>query len=142
MEAAVRLTDRYLTDKSLPDKAIDALDEAGSMVRLNLARKKGGCDTVTAEDIASVVSKMTGIPVNKVAESEGNRILKMKKRLQARIIGQDEAIDTVVRAIQRGRAGLKDPHRPIAPPAWARPSWRGPWPNTCLTRRTTWSGST
>ncbi|MBO6097449.1 MAG: ATP-dependent Clp protease ATP-binding subunit, partial [Bacteroidales bacterium] len=113
VEAAVRLTDRYITDKSLPDKAIDAFDEAGSMVRLNLARKKGGSDTVTAEDIASVVSKMTGIPVNKVAESEGNRILKMKKRLQARIIGQDEAIDTVVRAIQRGRAGLKDPHRPI-----------------------------
>ena len=113
VEAAVRLTDRYLTERALPDKAIDALDEAGSMVRLNLARKKGGSDTVTAEDIASVVSKMTGIPVNKVAESEGNRILKMKKRLQARIIGQDEAIDTVVRAIQRGRAGLKDPHRPI-----------------------------
>ena len=113
VEAAVRLTDRYLTERSLPDKAIDAMDEAGSMVRLNLARKKGGSDTVTAEDIASVVSKMTGIPVNKVAESEGNRILKMKKRLQARIIGQDEAIDTVVRAIQRGRAGLKDPHRPI-----------------------------
>ena len=113
VEAAVRLTDRYLTDKSLPDKAIDAMDEAGSMVRLNLARKKGGSDTVTAEDIASVVSKMTGIPVNKVAESEGNRILRMKKRLKDRIIGQDEAIDTVVRAIQRGRAGLKDPHRPI-----------------------------
>ena len=113
VEAAVRLTDRYITDKSLPDKAIDALDEAGSMVRLNLSRKKGAATTVTEEDIASVVSKMTGIPVNKVAESEGNRILKMKKRLQGRIIGQDEAIDTVVRAIQRGRAGLKDPHRPI-----------------------------
>ena len=113
VESAVRLTDRYLSDRSLPDKAIDALDEAGSMVRLNLARKKGGADTVTAEDIASVVSKMTGIPVNKVAESEGNRILRMKKRLQARIIGQDEAIDKVVRAIQRGRAGLKDPNRPI-----------------------------
>ena len=113
LEAAVKLTDRYLTDKSLPDKAIDAMDEAGSMVRLNLARKKGAATEVTAEDIASVVSKMTGIPVNKVAESEGNRILKMKKRLQDRIIGQDEAIDKVVRAIQRGRAGLKDPHRPI-----------------------------
>ena len=113
VESAVRLTDRYLSDRSLPDKAIDALDEAGSMVRLNLARKKGGADTVTAEDIASVVSKMTGIPVNKVAESEGNRILRMKKRLQDRIVGQDEAIDKVVRAIQRGRAGLKDPHRPI-----------------------------
>ena len=113
LEAAVRLTDRYITDKSLPDKAIDALDEAGSMVRLNLARKKGSPSVVTAEDIASVVSKMTGIPAGRVAESEGNRILKMSQRLKARIIGQDSAIDTVVRAIQRGRAGLKDPHRPI-----------------------------
>ena len=113
LEAAVRLTDRYITDKSLPDKAIDALDEAGSMVRLNLARKKGSPSVVTAEDIASVVSKMTGIPAGRVAESEGNRILKMCQRLKARIIGQDSAIDTVVRAIQRGRAGLKDPHRPI-----------------------------
>ena len=113
VEAAVRLTDRYITDKSLPDKAIDAFDEAGSMVRLALAKKKSGAHQVDAEDIASVVSKMTGIPVNKVAESEGNRIVKMRKRLQERIIGQDEAIETVVRAIQRNRAGLKDPHRPI-----------------------------
>ena len=113
VEAAVRLTDRYITDKSLPDKAIDAFDEAGSMVRLALAKKKSGSHQVDAEDIASVVSKMTGIPVNKVAESEGNRIVKMRKRLQERIIGQDEAIETVVRAIQRNRAGLKDPHRPI-----------------------------
>ena len=113
IEAAVRLTDRYITDKSLPDKAIDALDEAGSMVRLTLAKKKGREKEVDAEDIASVVAKMTGIPVNKVAESEGNRIVKMRQRLQGRIIGQDEAIDTVVRAIQRNRAGLKDPHRPI-----------------------------
>ncbi len=113
VEAAVRLTDRYISDKSLPDKAIDALDEAGSMVRLALARKKGSAKTVDAEDIASVVSKMTGIPVNKVAESEGNRIVKMREVLQARIVGQDEAVETVVRAIQRGRAGLKDPNRPI-----------------------------
>jgi len=113
VEAAVRLTDRYITDKSLPDKAIDAFDEAGSMVRLALAKKKGAAHVVDAEDIASVVSKMTGIPVNKVAESEGNRIVKMRKRLQDRIIGQDEAIETVVRAIQRNRAGLKDPNRPI-----------------------------
>ncbi len=113
VEAAVRLTDRYITDKSLPDKAIDALDEAGSMVRLSLAKKKSGEKTVTAEDIASVVSKMTGIPVNKVAESEGNRLVKMRDRLKQRLIGQDEAVDKVVRAIQRNRAGLKDPHRPI-----------------------------
>ena len=110
VEAAVRLTDRYITDKSLPDKAIDAFDEAGSMVRLSTSRKKA---EVSAEDIATVVSKMTGIPVNKVAESEGNRIVKMRTRLRSRIIGQDEAVETVVRAIQRNRAGLKDPHRPI-----------------------------
>ena len=113
VEAAVRLTDRYISDKSLPDKAIDALDEAGSMVRLSLSRKKGGKKEVNAEDIASVVSKMTGIPVNKVAESEGNRLVKMRERLKKRIIGQDQAIDKVVRAIQRNRAGLKDPNRPI-----------------------------
>ena len=113
VEAAVRLTDRYITDKSLPDKAIDAFDEAGSMVRLSMTRKKGNEKVVSAEDIATVVSKMTGIPVNKVAESEGNRIVKMRARLKGRIIGQDEAIETVVRAIQRNRAGLKDPHRPI-----------------------------
>lgn len=113
IEACVRLTDRYITDKSLPDKAIDALDEAGSMVRLNLAKNKRNGNRVDAEDIATVVSKMTGIPVNKVAESEGNRIMKMKARLQSRIIGQDDAIEKVVRAIQRNRAGLKDPSRPI-----------------------------
>ncbi len=113
VEACVRLTDRYITDKSLPDKAIDALDEAGSMIRLNLAKGRKGGNLVDAEDIATVVSKMTGIPVNKVAESEGNRIMNMKNRLQSRIIGQDEAIEKVVRAIQRNRAGLKDPNRPI-----------------------------
>ncbi len=108
IEACVRLTDRYITDRSLPDKAIDAMDEAGSMVRI-----KGASKTVTADDIAAVVSKMTGIPVSKVAESEAARILKMRERLAGRIIGQDAAIDTVVGAIQRGRAGLKDPNRPI-----------------------------
>ncbi len=113
IETAVRLTDRYISDKSLPDKAIDAMDEAGSMVRLAIVRKKGTEKVVDSEDIATVVSKMTGIPVNKVAESEGNRIVRMRERLQRRIIGQDEAVDTVVRAIQRNRAGLKDPNRPI-----------------------------
>ena len=113
IEACARLTDRYVTDKFLPDKAIDAMDEAGSMVRLSLTKDKKTGNVVDAEDIATVVSKMTGIPVNKVAESEGNRIMKMKERLQGRIIGQDDAIDKVVRAIRRNRAGLKDPDRPI-----------------------------
>ena len=113
LEACAKLTDRYVSDRFLPDKAIDALDEAGSMVRLNLAGGKKKAGIVDSEDIAAVVSKMTGIPVSKVAESEGNRIMKMKGRLESRIIGQDEAIDKVVRAIQRNRAGLKDPNRPI-----------------------------
>jgi len=112
LEACARLTDRYMTDRSLPDKAIDAMDEAGSMVRLKLSRKAKN-NIVSEEDIATVVSKITGIPVNKVAESEGNRIIKMKERLRGRIIGQDDAIDKVVGAIQRNRAGLKDPNRPI-----------------------------
>lgn len=108
IEACVRLTDRYVNDKSLPDKAIDALDEAGSMVRLR------GKDTlVTADDVAAVVSKTAGIPVERVAESEASKILKMEGWLRKRIIGQDAAIETIVGAIRRNRAGLKDPSRPI-----------------------------
>ncbi len=113
ISACVKLTDRYISDKSLPDKAIDALDEAGSMVRLTSGGRRGRSNVVSADDVATVVSKMTGIPVNKVAESEAGRILKMKDRLQAKIIGQDAAIDTVVSAIRRNRSGLKDPGRPI-----------------------------
>lgn len=113
IEASVRLTDRYVPDRYLPDKAVDALDEAGSMVRLDVTRNRKNGNVVDAEDIALVVSKMTGIPVTKVAQSEGNRLLKMKEALQERIIGQDDAIDKVVRAIRRNRAGLKDPRRPV-----------------------------
>ena len=113
IEESVRLTERYISDRSLPDKAIDAFDEAGSMVRLALSKKRSASDVVDAEDIAAVVSKMTGVPLTKVAQSEGVRLVKMKERLCERIIGQDEAVDTVVRAIRRNRAGLKDPSRPI-----------------------------
>ena len=112
IEAAVRLTERYVPDRCLPDKAIDALDEAGSMVHIKAAGKRG-VPTVSDEDIASVIAKMTGIPVNKVAESEGARIMKMSERLRKVIIGQDEAIDRITGAIRRNRAGLKDPGRPI-----------------------------
>ena len=110
IEACVRMSERYITDRCLPDKAIDAMDEAGSMVRLKHPKRTG---RVTAEDVAAVISKMTGIPSGKVAESEGGKLLKMKNKLKSRIIGQDEAIDKVVRAIQRNRAGIKDPGKPI-----------------------------
>ena len=110
IEACVRMSERYITDRCLPDKAIDAMDEAGSMVRLNNPDKTGH---VTADDVAQVISKMTGIPSGKVAEGEGGKLMKMKAKLQERIIGQDDAIDNVVRAIQRNRAGIKDPAKPI-----------------------------
>ena len=110
IEACVRMSDRYITDRCLPDKAIDAMDEAGSMVRLKNPKKTGH---VTAEDVASIISKMTGIPSGRIAEGEGNKLMKMRTKLQGRIIGQDDAIDKVVRAIQRNRAGIKDPGKPI-----------------------------
>ena len=110
IEACVRMSERYITDRCLPDKAIDAMDEAGSMVRLKHPNRTG---RVSADDVAAVISKMTGIPSGRVAESEGGKLMKMKAKLQNRIIGQDEAIDKVVRAIQRNRAGIKDPGKPI-----------------------------
>lgn len=112
IDACARLTDRYVAGRALPDKAIDALDEAGSLVRLTASDGRRS-KVVTEEDIATIVSKMTGIPVNKVAESEAGRLMKMEERLRSRIIGQDEAIASVAGAIRRNRAGLKDPNRPI-----------------------------
>ena len=110
IEACVRMSERYITDRCLPDKAIDAMDEAGSKVRLKNPKKTGH---VTAEDVAEIISNMTGIPSGRVAENEGSRLMKMRDILRKRIIGQDEAIDKVVRAIQRNRAGIKDPGKPI-----------------------------
>ena len=110
IEACVRMSERYITDRCLPDKAIDVMDETGSMVRLKNPNKTA---QVTAEDVAAMISKMTGIPSGRVAENEGTKLMKMGEKLRGRIIGQDEAIDKVVRAIQRGRAGIKDPNKPI-----------------------------
>ena len=168
IEAAAKLSDRYITDRFLPDKAIDLIDEAGSKVRLNsytvppslkqlekrledvrkekdaavqsqefekaaalrdteqklreeLERtrnewreKQGRTDSeVTAEDIAEIVSSWTGIPVNKLTEEEAERLLKLEDVLHSRVIGQDEAVKAVSRAIRRAHAGLKDPKRPL-----------------------------
>lgn len=168
IDAAVRLSDRYITDRYLPDKAIDVLDEAGSRVHLanivvpkeilhleeeiekiklsknqvvknqnfeeaarlrdlekkllsdlEIAKREWELkaqDTVyevSDEDCASVVAMMTGIPVQKVAQSESEKLLKMVDALKASIVGQDEAIEKLTKAIRRTRAGLKDPKRPI-----------------------------
>lgn len=114
LEACARLSDRYITDRCLPDKAIDALDEAGSMVRMraNMVEHED-VPVVEAADVAAVISQMTGIPVGKIAQGESRRLMNMASELKREIIGQDEAVDCVVHAIQRSRAGIKDPNRPI-----------------------------
>jgi len=168
INACVQLTNRYISDRFLPDKAIDALDEAGAMVHIsnihvpteiiNLensieeiksnktmaiksqkfeeaaqfrdierrytdelakAKKRWEDDSkmhredVTDDNVAEVVAMMTGIPVQNIAQSEGNRLINMEPELRKEVIGQDEAIKKVVKAIRRNRAGLKDPNKPI-----------------------------
>lgn len=168
LEACVKLTDRYITDRNFPDKTIDAMDEAGSRVHLKnitvpkeieqqeqmidearthkneavrlqdfeLAASfrdrekslmseledmkqrweeslKENRETVDKEQIADVVSMISGIPVQRMAQAEGIRLKGMKEQLLAKVIAQDKAVDTLVKAIQRSRVGLKDPNKPI-----------------------------
>ncbi|MDD4237504.1 MAG: ATP-dependent Clp protease ATP-binding subunit [Desulfotomaculaceae bacterium] len=168
LEAAAKLSSRYIPDRFLPDKAIDLLDEAGSRVRLQAfvappelkdmekrlevlqkekeaavnsqefeeaaelrdqeqklrsslkglreswKQQKGGVDLVVdEEDIAHITSSWTGVPVNKIEEAESERLMKMEEVLHQRVVGQDEAIRAISRAVRRARAGLKDPKRPI-----------------------------
>ena len=168
IDACVKLTNRYISDRHLPDKAIDALDESGSRVHISnivvpekilslekqlddtkkekmmavknqnfekaasfrdrekdlldmieLEKKKWekelavNRETVDAEKVAEVVAMMTGVPVQRIAQTEGTRLLQMADELKGSVIGQDEAIQKVVKSIQRNRAGLKDPNKPI-----------------------------
>ena len=168
LQAAVSLSDRYISDRFLPDKAIDLMDEAASRVRLHsftappdvkeqeerlkalqnekkeaiahqdfeqaaslrdeerklrqdIARKRAAWEerknnsheVVTDEDIAQIVASWTGVPVKKMTEDESERLLHMEELLHRRVVGQDEAISAVSRALRRARAGLQDPKRPI-----------------------------
>ena len=168
LEACVRLTDRYVSDRFFPDKAIDAMDEAGSRVHiskvevpkeieqleariaeaqqnkvkavqaqnfegaanyrdlqerlkleLEYAKEQWEKDldtrreTVDEQDVAEVVAMITGVPTQRIAQSEGIRLLGMTDELKKQVVGQDEAIDTIARAIRRNRVGLRDPNRPI-----------------------------
>ena len=168
IEACVKLTDRYMSERFLPDKAIDALDEAGSRVHitnidvpkqiLDLERQleevreqknsvvkrqkyeeaaklrddekklekelaiaqeqweedsKNNRIEVSEDNVADVVSMMTGIPVNRVAQTESNKLAKLPELLKGKVIGQDEAVMKIARSIQRNRTGLKDPNKPI-----------------------------
>ena len=118
LHACVKLTDRYITDRFFPDKAIDAMDEVGAWkgtqaIKHSGDETQGEMPVVTEADVAYVVSRMSGVPVQRVAQAEGEQLRKMGSVLKQRVIGQDQAIDTIVKAIQRSRMGLRNPNKPI-----------------------------
>lgn len=137
IEAAALLSDRYISDRFLPDKAIDLIDEAGSRTHLrdSIRRKTEGIEAsenpeqhlcvVDEEEIAHIVASWTGIPVTKLTEVESERLLHLEQALHERVIGQNEAVTAVSRAIRRARVGMKDPNRPIASVIFSGPTGVG-----------------
>ena len=113
IEACVALSERYITDRAFPDKAIDVLDEAGAKKHATQKPTVVNRPIVNKNDVAQVVAMMSGIPVQRVRKAETERLRTMMSSLNKRVIGQEEAVTTVVKAIQRSRLGLRDPHRPI-----------------------------
>ena len=112
IKACVELSERYLTDRAFPDKAIDVMDEVGARSHAQQGKQEAPY-IITTEDVAGVVSMMSGVPVQRVATAETERLRTMADSIKHRVIGQDTAVETVVRAIQRSRLGLRDPKRPI-----------------------------
>ncbi|CAL5370331.1 unnamed protein product [Camellia sinensis] len=128
--AAARLSKQYINDRFLPDKAIDLIDEAGARAQIHQTQASSksqdvGVVTVTKSDIQQLVSSWTGIPVESVSSEESYKLLKMEETLQHHIIGQDEAVEAVSRAIRRARVGISDPSRPIASFLFAGPTGVG-----------------
>jgi len=116
IEAAVKLSMRYLTDRRLPDKALDLLDEACTRITIRhfaVDEADNFNDEVTAQDIAAVLSEWTGIPVSEMTQADRERYTNLACSLRARVIGQEDAVDTVAAIIKAGRAGLNDPNRPL-----------------------------
>lgn len=112
LHACVQLTDRYISDRFFPDKAIDAMDEAGAYKR-QTTTETDTIPVISEADVAFVVSRMSGVPVQRVAQAETVQLRQMANALKQRVIGQDKAIETIVKAIQRSRMGLRDPKKPI-----------------------------
>ena len=110
MKAACELSVRYISGRFLPDKAIDLIDEAAAGLHIS-----GPCGRtlLEADDVAQAVSAWTGIPLKELDEDESRRLIKLEERLRQRVIGQDEAVSAVARAIRRSRVGLRDPGRPV-----------------------------
>ena len=124
IEAAAQLSARYIADRFLPDKAIDLMDEAAASVAL---QNKGTAEQprVTAEHVASVVTRWTGIPQASLTESQANRLLDLESVLAKRVVGQERAISSVSNAIRRARAGLHDPRKPLGSFLFKGPSGVG-----------------
>ena len=116
LKACVEMSERYLTDRAFPDKAIDVMDEVGARAHARqkaLDEPQDRLQEITEQEVASVVSMISGVPVQRVEHSESERLRTMSNRLLEHVVGQDEAVEAVVRAIQRSRLGLRDPRRPI-----------------------------
>ncbi|MDY4541791.1 MAG: ATP-dependent Clp protease ATP-binding subunit [Candidatus Ventricola sp.] len=114
LTAAVELSARYVTDRCMPDKAIDLIDEAASMAKIAGWTQESGSEIVIhAAEVAKVVAQWTGVPVERVGADDHQDILNLEKTLRRRIVGQDEAISSIARALRRSRAGLGDPTRPL-----------------------------
>lgn len=128
LEAAVRMSIRYMPDRRLPDKALDLLDEACARVTIRTSSPEDNADLseeVRVENVAAVLSEWTGIPVSELTSDEKRRLADLKATLLARIVGQDDAIDTVAAAIKTSRAGLGNPNRPIGAFLFLGPSGVG-----------------
>ena len=114
LTAAVELSARYVTDRCMPDKAIDLIDEAASMAKIACwTQESGSVIVIHAAEVAKVVAQWTGVPVKRVGADDQQDILNLEKTLRRRIVGQDEAISSIARALRRSRAGLGDPTRPL-----------------------------
>ena len=138
IEAAVQLSERYITDRFLPDKAIDLIDEAGSRVHLRHSMVKEVAEpentpihpqaltpVVDDNEIAEIVAAWTGVPVSKTDETEAEVLINLEANLHERVIGQDEAVKAVSRALRRSRSGLSDRNRPIASMIFSGPTGVG-----------------
>ncbi len=128
IENAVKLSSRYIQDRYLPDKAIDVMDEAGARLRIRNMRHNENDEKITEvgiKQIADVISMSTGIPVSDLTEAETEKLLRMEEVLHERVIGQEEAVTAVSKAIRRSRSGLKDPKRPAGSFIFLGPSGVG-----------------
>ena len=111
--ACVELSVRYVNERHLPDKAIDLMDETGARVQLMLSGALRSDNLVTAEDVAHTVTSVTGVPIERVAGSESERLQRLEEHLASKVVGQSAAVRAVARSVRRSRVGLKDSRRPI-----------------------------